>query len=509
MHPTRGHAVDPVPVPHRPRRQLGEVNWATDTSNDGRAPRGARSTHGGACTPTNVGGRGTHRASRWAPLPSTSGRPRSPCPARAATATACSWARSTCSAAMPRPSFTTQVPAGSTDAVLVRRVRRLGPDRLRRATTPTPPGCWARSPRSGRGFAVTVGDNGYPSGSQTNNGDLQQHGADTSAIFGPAFWTAGRAQPADVHRARQPRDPVRRRDPQHRADQLAPGRRRVDVGRPVRARDVLLRERHHLRVVPERVVRVRRRQRPLLRAAAPTGPTATWAPAPSTATTTPPTGRRAPRSTSGSRPTSPPTRRGLKFAFFHYPLYSDQKAQNSDTYLQGAASLEGLLASNHVSHRASTATPTSTNATLPTGPGTFPSYVTGGGGGTLAARWRARVPRLRRVRHRLVTDASAGQQLRRAPGPDVGRPRVPLPPRHASRAPRVTVTPTDEYGRTFDVQTYDFSANVPPDTVHRQRARRSLERRPTATFAFHASASRRHFLVCSSTAPARALHEPR
>ena len=39
---------------------------------------------------------------------------------------------------------------------------------------------------------------------------------------------------------------------------------------------------------------------------------------------------------------------GLKFAFFHYPLYSDQPDENSDTFLQGNTSLEGLLASNGV-----------------------------------------------------------------------------------------------------------------------------------------------------------------
>jgi len=42
---------------------------------------------------------------------------------------------------------------------------------------------------SGARFAVTTGDTAYPSGSQTNYGDLVQRGADTSAIFGPSFWT--------------------------------------------------------------------------------------------------------------------------------------------------------------------------------------------------------------------------------------------------------------------------------------------------------------------------------
>ncbi len=43
--------------------------------------------------------------------------------------------------------------------------------------------------RSGVTFAVTTGDTAYPSGSQTNYGDLVQRGADMSTIFGPALWT--------------------------------------------------------------------------------------------------------------------------------------------------------------------------------------------------------------------------------------------------------------------------------------------------------------------------------
>ncbi len=41
---------------------------------------------------------------------------------------------------------------------------------------------------SGARFVLTVGDNGYPAGNQTNFGDLVQTGADVSAIFGPSFW---------------------------------------------------------------------------------------------------------------------------------------------------------------------------------------------------------------------------------------------------------------------------------------------------------------------------------
>ena len=45
---------------------------------------------------------------------------------------------------------------------------------------------YARIAASGARFAVTTGDNSYPSGSQSNYGDLQQSGANLSAIFGPA-----------------------------------------------------------------------------------------------------------------------------------------------------------------------------------------------------------------------------------------------------------------------------------------------------------------------------------
>jgi hypothetical protein len=46
----------------------------------------------------------------------------------------------------------------------------------------------AQIARSGARFAVTTGDNGYPAGSQNNYGDLVQVGPNLSGVFGPAFW---------------------------------------------------------------------------------------------------------------------------------------------------------------------------------------------------------------------------------------------------------------------------------------------------------------------------------
>jgi hypothetical protein len=41
---------------------------------------------------------------------------------------------------------------------------------------------------SGVRFALSTGDVGYPGGTQTNYGDLNQTGADVSAVFGPSYW---------------------------------------------------------------------------------------------------------------------------------------------------------------------------------------------------------------------------------------------------------------------------------------------------------------------------------
>ena len=72
---------------------------------------------------------------------------------------------------------------------------------------------------------------------------------------------------------------------------------------------------------------------------------------------------------------------GVKFAAFHFPLHSDNATEASDTYLQGASSLEGLLAANGVdivfnghAHMYERNAPAL---------GNMVSYVTGGGGGVL------------------------------------------------------------------------------------------------------------------------------
>ena len=138
----------------------------------------------------------------------------------------------------------------------------------------------------------------------------------------------------------------------------------------------------------------------------------------------------------------------LKFAFLHYPLYSDSSSQPSDTYLSGAGNLEGLLANNNVgiaftghAHHYQRNFPQIAGKPLV-------SYITGAGGAALGH----------------VSTCSAFDAY--AIGSGGSSCRAPKPASNANvfhfllvtvNGNQVTVTPTDSTGRTFDVQTYTFS----------------------------------------------------
>jgi hypothetical protein len=142
----------------------------------------------------------------------------------------------------------------------------------------------------------------------------------------------------------------------------------------------------------------------------------------------------------------------LKFAFFHYPLHADSSSEGSDTYLDGPGSLEGLLAANnvdvvfnghaHIYER-----------NLPQIPGSpMVSYVTGAGGAPLGS----------------VSGCSAFDAYAIGSGSSCRAPK-PTSDSHVYEyllvtvnGNQVTVTPTDSTGQTFDRQTYTFGAPPPP-----------------------------------------------
>ncbi len=160
---------------------------------------------------------------------------------------------------------------------------------------------------------------------------------------------------------------------------------------------------------------------------------------------------------------------GLKFAFFHFPLYSDTAGEPSDTYLDtprgtsgGNGSLEQLLHAGgvqlvftghaHVYER---------NIAVPGG---VTSYVTGGGGGAASPMG---------LRGCATTDAyGVGWYADKNKGTACGAAAPPGSPAQVYHflkvsvdGTTVTVTPTDSRGSTFDIHTYDFAADSDPPSA--------------------------------------------
>jgi hypothetical protein len=144
----------------------------------------------------------------------------------------------------------------------------------------------------------------------------------------------------------------------------------------------------------------------------------------------------------------------LKFAFFHFPMYSSNATERSDPWLRGAGSLEGLLARNGVGigfsgHAHNYTRNAETNGLV--------TYVTGGGGARLQPATRCGAPVAYAVGWSYTTGGSACGTLR-----PTSIDQVFHFLKVSVDGARVTVAPTDSQGRTFDVQTYDFSGPPPP-----------------------------------------------
>ena len=321
------------------------VNFATDTSNVVATTSWGTVDSGGACTPTNVVA-ATRTAITVGTTPEYQWQSNLTLPGPGTYCYRVYLGSVDLLGGDASPRFTTQVPAGAADPFSFAVFGDWGQTNSA-GDNPDTTRLMGQIAGSGARFAVAVGDNGYPAGSQTNNGDLKQHAADTSAIFGQGFWTlVGKSLPLFA----------------------VPGNHGFSSGTATRSTEQI-----------------------------------NWPQDNAVATS----GGRYVRETyccvNGSNPASYPSAwyafdagnarfyvlsadwadqnvgtgtvysddyaahwdpgapedqwlqadlaahpSGLKFAFFHYPMYSDQKAQNSDTYLQGTNSLEGLLSSYHV-----------------------------------------------------------------------------------------------------------------------------------------------------------------
>lgn len=309
----------------------------------------------------------------------------------------------------------------------------------------------SRMAQSGARFAVMTGDSGYPSGSQTNYGDLVQTGTNVSAVFGPAFWKVpGTSIPAFPTLGNHVVTTTFLQNWPTTSAAVASGGRFVaetycckngtksasypsawyafDVGN---ARFYVL----DAAWADLNTGTVSEYQDDFDYHWAPGSPEVSWL-----------------RSDLATHPSQ------LKFAFFHYPLYADNLTESSDTFLQGPNGLEGLLASYGVNIAFNGHAHIYERNTA--GSGGLISYVTGGAGGT---------PEPVNCGLTRFDAAAIGWSPTKSQGSACGTATAPTSANQfhhfllvTVNGSSVTVTPTNANGGTFDVKSYTFGAPPPP-----------------------------------------------
>ena len=302
----------------------------------------------------------------------------------------------------------------------------------------------SRIASSGSRFAISTGDIGYPAGSQKSYGDIDQRGADLSNVFAPDFWPVpGKSLPLfPAVGNHSPDQTFLTNWPEARAAANSGGRFAMEAFPSINGSDPASyasawyafnagRARIYVLTTAWKGSNVgsgSQYENDYEAHWEPTDAQRQWL-------------------VNDLRTNPTP----LKLAFFHYPLYSANSSQESDTFLQGANSLEGILGSNgvdlaftghaHVYQR---------NRAVPGG---LVNYVTGGGGASLATT---------RVCSGIPVEYAIGWDNSDAVGTACGSAPVPTSIdrvyhflKITVNTTSVTVTPTDELGRTFDVRTYN------------------------------------------------------
>jgi uncharacterized repeat protein (TIGR01451 family) len=347
----------------------------------------------------------------------------------------------------PAPHFKTQLQAGSSAPFSFAVFGDWGlalPD----GTNPDQARLMSRIAASGARLALTTGDNAYGSGSQLNYGDLYQTGDQTSGVFGPSFWAVpGRSLPifpavgnhgfagASTHINNWPQDRV-----------------------------VATSNGRYLRETNCCVNGTFSASYPSTWYAFDVGNVRFYVLEVAWTSTNPGTSDQYGNDyASHWTPDSPEFKwlqndlatnsRPYKFAFFHYPMYSDNFSENSDSYLHGPDSLEGML--NKYGVDVAFAGHAHLYERNLAAAGGLPNWVTGGGGAQLEpiANGSATCSPL---------DAyGIGWSYTHNIGSACGK---ASPPSEISKVfhflkvdvsdTAVTIRPTDELGRTFDVQTF-------------------------------------------------------
>jgi hypothetical protein len=356
----------------------------------------------------------------------------------------------------PAPNFWTQVPMGANQSFSFAVIGDWGQVDAS-GTNQYQASILSLIASSGARFVATTGDNGYPDGNQKNFGDLIQTGFNISAVFGPSFWKVPGASipifPTLGNHGLSSSDanhPTLLTWPQDRAVSTSGGHYRKDTYCCLHgtlsasypsawyafdagpARFYMLNtawEETNVGTASEYQVDYDYHW-------APGTPQYEWL-----------------KADLAAHPSV------LKFAFFHYPLLSDNPIESTDTYLLGSNSLEGLLKQHNVD-LAFTGHAHIYERNLP-GPNGIPNYITGGGGGTLGTLGTCSA-----LDAYAIKFTTTGRACGSAPVPS-----GPAQVFHflvvTVNGTNVTVTPINSLGQSFDVMNYSFTSgaeSTPPST---------------------------------------------
>ena len=356
----------------------------------------------------------------------------------------------------PAPSFWTQIPTGGNQPFSFLVFGDWGQVDAS-GSNPYQASLMSLMAASGARFAVTTGDNGYPDGNQKNFGDLIQTGPDISAVFGPSFWKVpGASLPIfpilGNHGFSSPdtNHPALATWPQDKAVSLSGGRYMKETYCCVNGTrsQTYPSAWYAFDAGPARFY--------VLEAAWDEANLGTgseyqldydyhWAP-----------GTDQYEWLKADLQNHPSV---LKFAFWHYPVYSDNPIESTDTFLQGSSSLEGLLKQYgvdlgftghaHIYER---------NLASPSG---IPNYITGGGGAEPGTLGTCTPLDAYAIKFTTTGKACGSAPLPTSAGQIYHFLKVTV------NGANVNVTPINSLGQTFDVVDYAFtdgSESTPPTT---------------------------------------------
>jgi hypothetical protein len=347
----------------------------------------------------------------------------------------------------PAPQFVTQLPAGVAKAFSFAVLGDWG--KTYAGGNPDQANLMAQIAASGARFVIGTGDTGYPAGSQASYGDLEQSGQDISAVFGPQFWTVvGRSKPMfNALGNHAPTSTFLVNWPSDAVTAASGGQNQMESYCCV---DGITAKSYATTwyAFDEGNARFY-----ILDASWDAGNVGTgsqyqddydvhWAPG----------AQHDEYTWLASDLAAHPGE--LKFAVLHYPLHSDQSSQNSDPYLDGPGHVEALLNQYHVAIAFNGHAHIYQRNTAP--PGGIVSYVTGGGGAALSTIGGAGCAPTDAYGIGWSPSSGTGSKCGSAPKP-ASATQVYHFLLVTVNGSTVTVTPTDEMGRTFDIQTYTFS----------------------------------------------------